>query len=84
MGEMMRAVIDISHDISPLMPVLSEVISGCAYNPDAQMMSFRHFDMGISVEPHKIVIYNAEDEATAQMVINWLIKLIDGANNKEI
>lgn len=68
----MRAVIELPGDISPLMPVLSEAIPRCAYNPDARMIVFRHKEMGISIEPQKIIIYNAENEATAQSVLDWL------------
>ena len=40
-------------------------------------MGFRFRDMGVIVETHKITINNAEDEATAKTVIDWLRNIIN-------
>ncbi len=80
MGEMMRAVINFANNISPMMPLWSKVIEGCGYNPDALIMAFRYLDMGIIVEPRRIIINNTEDIETAQSVIDWLNGIIKAGN----
>ena len=77
---MTRAVIELSGDLSPVMPRMSRLIEGCAYNPEANLMGFRYKDMGVIVEAKKITINNAEDEATARTVMNWLLNKINGTN----
>jgi len=79
---MTRAVIELSGDLSPVMPRMSRLIEGCAYNPEANLMGFRYKDMGVIVEAKKITINNAEDEATARTVMNWLLNKINGTNEK--
>ena len=74
---LIRAVVEISADISTIMPHMSRLIKGCAYNPEAHLMGFRYKDMGVIVEAKKITINNAEDEATARTVIDWLRKIIN-------
>ena len=77
---MTRAVIELSGDLSPVMPRVSRLIEGCAYNPEANLMGFRYKDMGVIVEAKKITINNAEDEAIARTVLNWLLKIINGSD----
>ena len=79
---MRRAVVELSRDISPIMPYISKVIEGCAYNPEAKIMGFRHKDMGVIVEARRITINNADDEATARTIIDWLRSVIN-TNEKE-
>jgi len=74
---MIRAVVELSADISTAMPNMSRLIKGCAYNPEANLMGFRVKDMGVIIEAHKITINNAEDEATAKTVIDWLRNIIN-------
>jgi ArsR family metal-binding transcriptional regulator len=81
-GRITRAVIELSDDISPAMPRMKRLIEGCGYNPKAHVAAFRFKDMGVIVERHKITITNAEDEATAQTVMDWLINTIDGTDQK--
>jgi ArsR family metal-binding transcriptional regulator len=77
-----RAVIKLSGDISPAMPRMKRLIESCGYNPKAHVAAFRFKDMGVIVERHKITITNAEDEATAKTVMDWLKNTIDGTNGK--
>jgi hypothetical protein len=79
---MTRAVIELSGDISPAMPHMSQSIEGCAYNPEANLMAFRLKDMPVLIESHQITIYNAEDEATAKTVMDWLLNTINGTDEK--
>jgi ArsR family metal-binding transcriptional regulator len=81
-GQLKRAVIELSGDISTAMPRMRRLIEGCAYNPEAHVAAFRFRDMGVIVEPRKIIINNAEDEATAQTVMDWLINTINGTGQK--
>jgi ArsR family metal-binding transcriptional regulator len=77
-----RAVIELSGDISPAMPRMKRLIETCGYNPDVPVAAFRFKDMGVIVERHKITITNAEDEATAKTVMDWLINTLNGTNGK--
>ncbi len=70
---MTRAVIELSGDLSAIMPRMSRLIEGCAYNPEANLMGFRYKDMGVIVEARKITINNVKDEATASVVMNWIM-----------
>lgn len=79
---MIRAVVELSDDISAAMPHMSRLIEGCAYNPEAKLMGFRHKDMGVIVEAKKITINKAEDEATARDVIDWLENVITKHNSE--
>ena len=74
---MIRAVVELPADISPAMRSMSRLIEGCAYNPDVNLMGFRVKGMGVIIEAHKMTINNAEDEATARTVIDWLRNIID-------
>jgi len=76
-GQLKRAVIELSGDISPVMPQMRRTIEGCAYNPDVPVAAFRFRDMGVIVERNKIIINNAEDEATAKMVMDWLKNIVN-------
>ena len=77
-----RAVIELSGDISPAMPRMKGLIETCAYNPDVPVASFRFKDMGVIVERNKITITNAEGEATGKTVMDWLINTINGTDEK--
>ena len=72
-----RAVVELSADISTAMPGMSRLIEGCAYNPEANLMGFRVEGMGVIVEANKMTINKAEDEATARNVIDWLRNIIN-------
>lgn len=73
---MIRAVVELSADISTVMPRISMLIEGCAYNPEANLMGFRVKGMGVIVQANKITINKVEDEATARDVIDWLKNII--------
>ena len=74
---MIRAVVELSADISTAMPQMSKLIEGCAYNPEINFMGFRVKGMGVTVEANKITINKAEDEATAKAVVGWLRNIIN-------
>jgi hypothetical protein len=69
---MTRAVIELSGDLNPAMPVLARSIEGCAYSPEGHSMGFCFENMGVIVERRRIIINNAEDEAQAWIVMDWL------------
>jgi len=79
---MIRAVVELSADISTAMPRMSKLIEGCAYNPEVNLMGFRVKGMGVIIEAHKITINKAEDEATAKTVIDWLRNIINTAKKE--
>ena len=74
---MTRAVIELSGDLSSLMPRMSRLIEGSAYSPETNLMGFNYKGMGVIVEPERITINNAEDEATARTVMRWLLKRVN-------
>ena len=82
MGHLTRAVIELSDDISYAMPTMQRVIDGCGYNAEASVAAFRYQNMGVIVHKNEIIINNAEDEAMAIEIINFLEDIINTANEK--
>ena len=80
MSRTTRAVVKLSGDISPAMPRMKRLIKGCAYNPDAHVLAFRHKDMRVIAEARRIIISDVKDKATARTVINWLENKAYGPN----
>lgn len=80
---MTRAVIELPNDISFTMPLMQKKIPGCAYNPVVPIAAFRYKNSSVIVEKNKITIDNAEDETTAQNVMDLLKHVIDTANQDE-
>lgn len=76
MGQITRAVIELTGDISPAMPLMKKHIESCGYNPQTPIAAFRYKDFGVIVERDIITVNNAEDEATAQAVIDFLVRTI--------
>ena len=72
MNRTTRVVVELSGDISSAMPRMKRLIKGCAYNPDAHLLAFRHKDMRLVVEPRRVIINGVKDEATARTVMDWL------------
>ncbi len=67
------------------MPHMSRLIEGCGYNPYnpiTKTMGFRAKGMGVIVQARKIIIDHVENEATAQTLMDWLINIINDANEK--
>ena len=75
-----RAVVELSDDISTAMPHMSRLIEGCAYNPEANMLSFRMESKGVIVYAQKIIINNAEDEIEARRVVDYLRDVMNAAD----
>ena len=78
---MIRAVVELSADISTAMPRMSRLIEGCAYNREANLMGFCVKGMGVIVEAHKITINKAENEAEAREVMDWIKNIINATEN---
>ena len=62
------------------MPKLSRTIEACAYNPDVNVLAFRHNNIRVVVERKKVFINDIETEAEAKAVMDWLAAL---ASEKE-
>jgi hypothetical protein len=73
---MTRAVVVLSDDLTTAMQGISELIKGCAYNPKINRMGFCRDGMGIIIEPKKMTIHKATDEAAAGSVIEWLKDIV--------
>ena len=80
MGHVTRAVIELSNDISFAMPIMQRAIEGYAYNAEASVAAFRYQNMGVIVHKNEIIINNAEDEATARKVIEFLKDIVDSGD----
>jgi hypothetical protein len=80
MGKITRAVIEFSEDISPALPLMQRLIEGCGYNPEAHVAAFRFKDMGVIVERNKIIVNNADTEAMAQTVIDFLKDVLNASD----
>ncbi len=74
---MTRAVIELEHDTTSVLPVLSRAIEGAGFNPEGDTLGFRFEDMSVLVERRKVTVYGAGDEATAERVMHWLVSRID-------
>ena len=79
---MTRAVIKLSFDISEMMPRLSRLIAGCAYNPEAKLLAFRFNTMTVRVEARKINIDHIEDEKTVKPCMDWFVGLVNSPDAK--
>jgi len=79
---MIRAVVELSADISTAMPHMSRLIKGCTYNPEVNIMGFRVQGMGVIVEAHKITINKAEDETEARRGIDYLRDVVTATDER--
>jgi hypothetical protein len=79
---MTRAVIKLSGDISPQMPLLGKRIAGCAYHPEAHLLAFRRKNMAVTIDPRQINLQNVEDEAAVKDFMVWLISIANSVDNK--
>lgn len=78
-GRMKRAVVALCSDISGGMQHISTLIQGYAYNSKINRMAFCVDGMNVIVEPDRIIIHKAKDEAAAMTVIEWLKDIIKQA-----
>ena len=79
---MTRAVIKLSSDISSAMPRMSDIIEGCAYNPEANLLAFRFKNMVVNVEPRQINVSHIEDETIVKTFMDWFLNLLNGNDKK--
>ena len=59
------------------MPRLNKVIQGWAYDPVNKYLGFNLKGMIVTVEPYKISVVNASDEAAAREVVDWLKDILN-------
>ncbi|MBN2077301.1 MAG: hypothetical protein JW762_17275 [Dehalococcoidales bacterium] len=57
------------------MPKLSKAIDSCAYNPEVNVLAFRHNNIRVVIEKKRIVINDIENEAEARAIMSWLSTL---------
>jgi len=70
--------------LAQLLPRMSKLIEGCAYNPEANLMAFRFNDMAVTVESRQINIFNVEDEAKVKTLMDWLVNIINGTDKNNL
>ncbi len=63
------------------MAELSALIEGCAYTPGARNMGFSHEGMPVLLEPGRMTIFGAQDEATVCRFTDWLTDMIGRASS---
>jgi len=54
---------------------LSKLIEACAYNPEVNVMAFRHNNVRIVAEKKRIVINDIETEVEVRAIMDWLSTL---------
>jgi hypothetical protein len=69
---MTRAVIELAHDISGLVPKLADAINSYGYDYHGPSVGFRFEDVPVIIERNRVTIYGAFDEETANRVMEWL------------
>ncbi len=62
------------------MPLIKERVEGCSYSPEAHVAAFNLRNMPVIIEAKKIIIYNPQDLAEAQGVMDWLTNVIEASN----
>jgi hypothetical protein len=77
-----RAVIELSEDISPAMPIISKLVKGCAYNPEAHLAAFNIGGMPVVISAKELAIYGVENEVAARNVMAWLKELLNNPDRK--
>ena len=76
---MTRAVVELTQDVRRLMPALSRSIEGCGYHPQGDSLGFHFEDMSVLVERRRVTVIGAENEAKAQMLVEWLSDRLQAA-----
>ena len=63
------------------MPIMEKVIESCAYSREVQTAAFRYKNYGVVVHPRDMIIFNADNEAAAVEVIDFLKDIVAKADN---
>ena len=74
---MTRAVIELSGDIRPLLPLLGQKIPGYAYFPGSNQATFNKGNIMVVMNSKEIYIYKAENEAAARDILGWLKNILE-------
>jgi hypothetical protein len=61
------------------MPLMENVIDTCAYSREVGTAAFRYKNYGVIVHPRDIIIFNADNEAAAVEVIDFLKNTLNNA-----
>jgi hypothetical protein len=61
------------------MPLMEKSIDTCAYSREVDTAAFRYKNYGVIVHPREIIIFNADNEAAAAEVIDFLKNTLDNA-----
>ncbi len=69
---MTRAVIELSGDIGPLLPSISQKIEGCAYFPVSRLASFNRGNATVLISSKEINILKSENEDAAKRIADWI------------
>jgi ArsR family metal-binding transcriptional regulator len=69
---MARAAIQLSHNISPCLPVIAGKIKDSAYNKEPEQLAFNNKKVVVVMYPKEISLSHLESEAEARQVLDWL------------
>jgi hypothetical protein len=64
------------------MPIMEKTIDTCAYSREVGTAAFRYKNYGVIVHPRDLIIFNADNEAAAVEVINFLKNTLSNAGEK--
>ena len=77
---MTRAVIELTGEISYVMPIWAKAIESAAYSKELPILAFRYKNWRVIIYPEEITIKDLETEADAQEVMNYLKDILDRAS----
>jgi ArsR family metal-binding transcriptional regulator len=74
---MARAVIKLSGNISPCLPVIAKKIKGSAYNKEPEQLAFNNQKVVVVMYPKEINLTHLENESHARQVLDWLKNILN-------
>jgi ArsR family metal-binding transcriptional regulator len=77
-----RAVAELSEDVSEVMPYLNAVISKASYGHEAKILHFNLEHRMVTLYPRVLTMAKADDEADARRVAGWLKDLINECHRR--
>jgi len=72
-----RALVDLSDDISEVLPYLNAILPRAAFNPNAPVLVFEHGGKRIALRPREVAIAPVDNEADARREMDWLTETIN-------
>ncbi len=74
----MNAFVDLSEDISEVLPYLNTVLKGLQYEQDEKLLTVKREGRLVTFRPRQITVTKLEDEDEARSVIEELKEIVNG------